>query len=365
MSEPRDPFADLFGPTAEAAPTPPPAAPAPASPSDLDALFGAPSTSAPGDELFGEAIASDVGAGALSEIATPDYGIGGGRETGLDARGVIAEIDTSADVFDELFGDAPVSAEVAAAIADPDRILVRTVSVEARDTEKMEEEIAVVATRTPGRLSRLWHWTLGWPARPHDPRYVLPRLLRRLAVVGGIPIAAAVGIGLAAQGSLYLESGSRAFGLAWTSGFGVVQAATISVVTIDGVAVEAGAAAEAARLTGAFWPAILAAGNGEMAPLAAISTEAFAAAYPDWLRANGLAGGRVLGLDPQLASGRGVLMSVDVPEAPTRLTVAAPGGFAYVSTPDAEGPFYIASLRLTVVRLADGAYRIEGVEVLR
>ena len=378
MSEqrPTDPFAELFGSE------PAPAAPAPtadldaligapatadpvATPEDLDALFGTPTTVAPGDELFSEAIASDVGAGSLTEIATPDFGVGGGRETGLDARGVLADIDSEGDLFTDLFGETPLTPEVAAAVADPGKIVVRTVSATARDDEKVAEEIERVAERAPGRLWQFWHWTLGWPARPHDPRYVLPRLARRLAVVGGLPLLLALGLGLSARGSLYLESGSGSFGLLWTSGFGVVKAATIPTVTIDGIAVEPGAAAEAARLTAALWPALFAAGTGDLTPLQAISTETFAAGYPAWLATNGLANGAFVDADAQLASGRGVLMSVDVPEAPTRLTVAAPGGIATVVTPSASGPFYLGSLRLTVVRGADGGYRIDQVELLR
>ena len=378
MSDPRptDPFTELFG--SEPAPTPPaptadldallgePATAEPAAtPDDLDALFGTPTTVAPGDDLFSEAIASDVGAGSLTEIATPDYGVGGGRETGMDARGILAEIDSEGDLFTDLFGEAPLTPEVAAAIADPNKIVVRTVSATARDDEKVAEEIELVAERAPGRLWQFWHWTLGWPARPHDPRYVLPRLVRRLAVVGGLPLLLALGLGLSARGSLYPESGSGSFGLLWTSGFGVVQAATIPTVTIDGIAVEPGAAAEAARLTAALWPALFAAGTGNLTPLQAISTEAFAAGYPAWLAANGLAGGAFVAVDAQLASGRGLLMSVDLPEAPTRLTVAAPGGIASVVTPTASGPFYLGSLRLTVVRGTDGGYRIDQVELLR
>ena len=378
MSDPRptDPFTELFG--SEPAPTPPaptadldallgePATAEPAAtPDDLDALFGTPTTVAPGDDLFSEAIASDVGAGSLTEIATPDYGVGGGRETGMDARGILAEIDSEGDLFTDLFGEAPLTPEVAAAIADPNKIVVRTVSATARDDEKVAEEIELVAERAPGRLWQFWHWTLGWPARPHDPRYVLPRLVRRLAVVGGLPLLLALGLGLSARGSLYPESGSGSFGLLWTSGFGVVKAATIPTVTIDGIAVEPGAAAEAARLTAALWPALFAAGTGNLTPLQAISTEAFAAGYPAWLAANGLAGGAFVDADAQLASGRGLLMSVDIPEAPTRLTVAAPGGIASVVTPTASGPFYLGSLRLTVVRGTDGGYRIDQVELLR
>ena len=378
MSDPRptDPFTELFG--SEPAPTPPaptadldallgePATAEPAAtPDDLDALFGTPTTVAPGDDLFSEAIASDVGAGSLTEIATPDYGVGGGRETGMDARGILAEIDSEGDLFTDLFGEAPLTPEVAAAIADPNKIVVRTVSATARDGEKVAEEIELVAERAPGRLSRLWHWTLGWPARPHDPRYVLPRLVRRLAVVGGLPLLLALGLGLSARGSLYPESGSGSFGLLWTSGFGVVQAATIPTVTIDGIAVEPGAAAEAARLTVALWPALIAAGTDDLAPLREIATETFVAGYPAWLTANGLAGGAFVAVDAQLASGRGLLMGVDLPEAPTRLTVAAPGGIASVVTPTASGPFYLGSLRLTVVRGTDGGYRIDQVELLR
>ena len=298
-------------------------------------------------------------------IEDPDYGVGGGRETGMDARGILAEIDSEGDLFTDLFGEAPLTPEVAAAIADPNKIVVRTVSATARDGEKVAEEIELVAERAPGRLSRLWHWTLGWPARPHDPRYVLPRLVRRLAVVGGLPLLLALGLGLSARGSLYPESGSGSFGLLWTSGFGVVQAATIPTVTIDGIAVEPGAAAEAARLTVALWPALIAAGTDDLAPLREIATETFVAGYPAWLTANGLAGGAFVAVDAQLASGRGLLMSVDLPEAPTRLTVAAPGGIASVVTPTASGPFYLGSLRLTVVRGTDGGYRIDQVELLR
>ncbi len=378
MSEqrPTDPFAELFGTE------PAPAAPAPAAdldalfgapataepvatPDDLDALFGTPTASAPGDELFSEAIASDVGAGSLTEIATPDYGVGGGRETGLDARGVLAEIDSEGDLFTDLFGETPLTPEVAAAVADPNKIVVRTVSAAERDAEKVVEEIAVVAERAPGRLWQFWHWTLGWPARPHDPRYVLPRLARRMAVVGGIPLLLAAALGTAGRGSLFLDSGSGQFDLLWTSGFGVVKAATIPTVTIDGIAVEPGAAAEAARLTAALWPALIAAGTDDLTPLRAIATEAFVAGYPAWLAANGLADGAFVAVNEQLASGRGVLMSVDVPEAPTRLTVAAPGGIASVVTPAASGPFYLGSLRLTVVRGADGGYRLDQVELLR
>ena len=378
MSDPRptDPFTELFGSEpAPAVPAPtadldallgePAAAEPAATPDDLDALFGTPTTVAPGDDLFSEAIASDVGAGSLTEIATPDYGVGGGRETGMDARGILAEIDSEGDLFTDLFGEAPLTPEVAAAIADPNKIVVRTVSATARDDEKVAEEIELVAERAPGRLSRLWHWTLGWPARPHDPRYVLPRLVRRLAVVGGLPLLLALGLGLSARGSLYPESGSGSFGLLWTSGFGVVQAATIPTVTIDGIAVEPGAAAEAARLTAALWPALIAAGTDDLAPLRGIATETFVAGYPAWLAANGLAEGAFVAVDAQLASGRGLLMSVDLPEAPTRLTVAAPGGIASVVTPTASGPFYLGSLRLTVVRGTDGGYRIDQVELLR
>lgn len=375
-ARPTDPFAELFGsePAPEqSAPTSdldaligaPATADPVATPEDLDALFGTPTTVAPGDELFSEAIASDVGAGSLTEIATPDFGVGGGRETGLDARGMLAEIDSEGDLFTDLFGEAPLTPEVAAAVADPGKIVVRTVSATARDDEKVAEEIELVAERAPGRLWRFWHWTLGWPARPHDPRYVLPRLVRRLAVVGGLPLLLALGLGLSARGSLYLESGSGSFGLLWTSGFGVVKAATIPTVTIDGIAVEPGAAAEAARLTAALWPALFAAGTDDLAPLQAIATEAFAAGYPAWLAANGLADGAFVDADAQLASGRGVLMSVDVPEAPTRLVIAAPGGIASVVTPTASGPFYLGSLRLTVVRGTDGGYRIDQVELLR
>jgi hypothetical protein len=378
MSDPRptDPFAELFG--SEPTPTPPAptadldallGAPATADPvataEDLNALFGTPTASAPGDDLFSEAIASDVGAGSLTEIATPDYGVGGGRETGMDARGILAEIDSEGDLFTDLFGEAPLTPEVAAAIADPDKIVVRTVSATARDDEKVAEEIELVAERAPGRLSRLWHWTLGWPARPHDPRYVLPRLARRLAVVGGLPLLVAAAIGASSQGSLYPESGNGRFGMLWTSGFGVVKAATIPTVTIDGIAVEPGAAAEAARLTAALWPALIAAGADDLAPLREIATETFVAGYPAWLAANGLADGAFVAVDEQLSSGRGLLMSVDLPEAPTRLTVAAPGGIAVVTTPTASGPFYLASLRLTVVRSTDGGYRIDQVELLR
>ena len=378
MSDPRptDPFTELFGSEpAPAVPAPtadldallgePAAAEPAATPDDLDALFGTPTTVAPGDDLFSEAIASDVGAGSLTEIATPDYGVGGGRETGMDARGILAEIDSEGDLFTDLFGEAPLTPEVAAAIADPNKIVVRTVSATARDGEKVAEEIELVAERAPGRLSRLWHWTLGWPARPHDPRYVLPRLVRRLAVVGGLPLLLALGLGLSARGSLYPESGSGSFGLLWTSGFGVVKAATIPTVTIDGIAVEPGAAAEAARLTAALWPALIAAGTDDLAPLREIATETFVAGYPAWLAANGLAEGAFVAVDAQLASGRGLLMSVDLPEAPTRLTVAAPGGIASVVTPTASGPFYLGSLRLTVVRGTDGGYRIDQVELLR
>jgi hypothetical protein len=151
----------------------------------------------------------------------------------------------------------------------------------------------------------------------------------------------------------------------WTSGFGVVKAATIPTVTIDGIAVEPGAAAEAARLTAALWPALIAAGADDLAPLREIATETFVAGYPAWLAANGLADGAFVAVDEQLSSGRGLLMSVDIPEAPTRLTVAAPGGIAVVVTPTASGPFYLASLRLTVVRGTDGGYRIDQVELLR
>jgi hypothetical protein len=377
MSDPRaqDPFAELFGAdaTTPTAPADPNAdtralddllAAAPSvTPDDLDALFGSQART-PGDELFGEAIASDVGAGALTGSEAPSYAAGEDRESGLDARGLLAEIDTSGSVMDELFGDAPVSPEVAAVMADPTKIIVRTVSATVRDDEKVIEEIAE-APKAPGRLSRFWHWTLGWPARPHDPRYVLPRLVRRIAVVGGLPLLLAAALGLSGQGTLFPESGSGSFGLLWTSGFGTVKAANVPVVTIDGIAVEAGAAAEAARLTGALWPALLAAGTGEMAPLEEIATAEFVAAYPSWLASYGLEGGRFEALDAQLGSGRGVLMAVDIPEAPMRLTVASSGGFATVRTSTAAGPYYIGSLRLTVVRLESGAFRIEAVELLR